>query len=69
MQIGLYRKHWRRVLSNLDGNPVVESRLNMFGYWKGRTYYLNKMGMEYAMRGCSSGIIEKQAKDEFAIAL
>ena len=31
-------------------NPVVESRLKMFGYWEGRTYYLNDRGMEYAMR-------------------
>ena len=44
-------------IPDLKDNPVVESRLKMFGYWEGRTYYLNDRGMEYAMRGCSKGIL------------
>lgn len=46
-------------------NPIVESRLNLFGYWEGRTFYLNERGMDYAMNGCSRGIIERQAKDSY----
>ena len=52
-------------IPDTKNNSVVESRLRIFGYWEGRAYYLNERGIEYAMKGCSKGIIEKQVKDDF----
>ena len=48
---------------------AIIKRLNIYGYIDDDRYYLNELGVRYAMEGCSVGIRKKQEKDEYVVDL